>query len=64
MSLEDFQEVDNEPIDKGVVKRVFFKFYHQQRANLNDLDQKVEFIFGKSRVTIILKAVIHILNLM
>ena len=48
MSLEDFQLLDNEPIDNSIIKRDFFKFYHQQCALLNDPDQNVEFLVGES----------------
>ena len=46
MSIEDFQLLDNEPFDKSIVTRDHLKAYHQQGANLNDLDQNVEFSFG------------------
>ena len=46
MSFEDFQLVDDESIDNSIIKRVFIKVYHQQGAQLNDPDQKIEFIFG------------------
>ena len=45
MSLEDFQLIDNYQIDKSIVKRDFTKVYHQSGANLNDVNQNVEFIF-------------------
>ena len=48
MSLEDFQLIDNEPIDDSIVKRDYTKVYHQQGANLNDSNQNVEFIFGEN----------------
>ena len=48
MSLEDFQLIDNEPIDNSIVKRDYTKVYHQQGANLNDFNQSVEFIFGEN----------------
>ena len=48
MSLEDFQILDNEPIDNSTVKRDYFKIYLHQCALLNDLDQNVEFIFGEN----------------
>ena len=48
MSLEDFQLIDNEPIDNSIVKRDYTKVYHQQRANSNDSNQNVEFIFGEN----------------
>ena len=49
MSLEDFQSIDNEPIDNSIVKRDYTKVYHQQEANLNDYNQSVEFIFGENK---------------
>ena len=48
MSLEDFQLIDNEPIDNSIIKRDFVKVYHQQGAQLNDPDQNIEFIFGEN----------------
>ena len=48
MSLEDFQLIDNEPIDNSIIKRDFTKVYHQSGANLNDSKQNVEFIFGEN----------------
>ena len=48
MSLEDFQLIDNEPIDDSIVKRDYTKVYHQQGANLNDSNQNVESIFGEN----------------
>ena len=48
MSLEDFQLIDNEPIDNSIVKRDYTKVYHHQGANLNDSNQSVEFIFGEN----------------
>ena len=48
MSLEDFQLIDNEAFDNSIVKREFVKVYHQQRAQLNDPDQNVKFIFGEN----------------
>ena len=48
MSLEDFQLIDNEPIDNSIVKRDFTKVYHQSGANLNDSNQSVEFILGEN----------------
>ena len=49
MNIEDFQLIDNEPIDNSIKKRDFLKNYHQQGANLNDSDQNVAFIFGENR---------------
>jgi len=48
VSFEDFQIIDNEAIDKSVLKRDFLKTYQQQASNLNDSDQKIEFIFGEN----------------
>ena len=48
MSLEDFQLIDNEPIDNSIKKRDYIKIYHQQGAQLNDPDQNIEFIFGEN----------------
>ena len=48
MSLEDFQLIDNEPIDNSIVKRDYTKVFHQSGAHLNDSNQTVEFIFGKN----------------
>ena len=48
MSLEDFQLLDNEPIDNSVIKRDFTKIYHRQGDQLNQSDQNIEFIFVKT----------------
>ena len=48
MSLEDFQLLDNEPIDNSIVERDFLKIYHQQGAQLNDSSQNITFIFGEN----------------
>ena len=48
MSLQDFELIDNEPIDDSIVKRDYTKVYHQQGANVNDSNQNVEFIFGEN----------------
>ena len=48
MSLEDFQLLHNEPFDNSVMKRDFFKVYHQQGAELNQSDRKIKFIFGEN----------------
>ena len=48
MSLEDFQLLDNEPIDNSIIKRDFTKVYHQKGAQLNQSDQNIEFIFGEN----------------
>ena len=48
MSLEDFQLIDNEPIDNSIIKRDFTKIYHRQGDQLNQSDQNIEFIFGEN----------------
>ena len=48
MSSEDFQLLDNEPFDNGIIKRDFLKVYHQQGAQLNQPEQHIEFIFGEN----------------
>ena len=48
MSLEDFQLLDNEPLDNSVIKRDFTKIYHRQGDQLNQSDQNIEFIFGEN----------------
>ena len=48
MSLEDFQLLDNEPLDNSIIKRDFTKIYHQQGAQLNQSDQNIEFFFGEN----------------
>ena len=42
MSLEDFQFLDNEPIDNSIIKRDFTKIYHQQGAQLKQSDQNIQ----------------------
>ena len=44
MSLEDFQLLDNEPLDNSIIKRDFTKLYHRQGDQLNQSDQIIEFI--------------------
>ena len=48
MSLEDFQLLDNEPLDKSIIKRDFTKIYHRQGDQLNQSDQNIEFVFGEN----------------
>ena len=50
MSLENFQLLDNEPIDNSITKRDFTKIYHQQGAQLNQSDQIIEIIFGDNNI--------------
>ena len=47
MSLEDFQLLDNEPLDNSIIKRDFTKIYHRQGDQLNQSDQTSEIIFGE-----------------
>ena len=46
--LEDFQLLDNEPIDNSIIKRDFTKLYHRKGDQLNQSYQIVEFIFGEN----------------
>ena len=48
MSLEDFQLLDNEPIDNSIIKRDFTKIYHRQGDQLNQSDQNIDLIFGEN----------------
>ena len=48
MSLEDFQLLENEPLDNSIIKRAFTKTYHKQGDRLNQSDQNIEFIFGEN----------------
>ena len=48
MSLGKFHLLDNEPFDTSIIKRDVFKVYHQRRADLNQSDQNIEFIFGEN----------------
>ena len=48
MSLEDFQSLDNEPLDNSIIKRDSTKIYHRQGDQLNQSDQNIEFIFGEN----------------
>ena len=48
MSLEDFQLLDNEPLDSSIIKRDFTKIYHRQGDQLNQSDQNIEFIFDEN----------------
>ena len=48
MSLEDFQVLDNEPIDNSIIKRDYLRVYHQQGSQLNNPNQNVEFKFREN----------------
>ena len=48
MSSEDFQILDNEPIDNSIIKRENLKVYHQQGTQLNQTGQNIEFISGEN----------------
>ena len=61
MSLEDFQLIDNEPIDNSIVKRDFTKVYHQSGANLNVLNKTLSLYLGK--ITTIIRLEMAISNL-
>ena len=42
--------MDNEPLDKSIIKRDFTKTYHRQGDQLNQSDQNIEFIFGENNI--------------
>ena len=48
MNLEDFQLLDNEPLDNSINKREFIKKYHRHGGELNQSDQNIEFISGEN----------------
>ena len=48
MSLEDFQLLDNEPLDNSIIKRDFTEKYHRQGDQLYQLDQNFEIILGEN----------------
>ena len=50
MILEDFRFLNNEPIDNPIIKRDYSQIYHQQRAQLNQSDQNVQFNFGEKNI--------------
>ena len=54
--MEDFQLLDNEPLDNSILKRVFTKIDHRQGDQLNQSDQNIEFIFVM-KTTIFTKSV-------
>ena len=58
MSLEDFQLLDNEPLDNSVIKRDFTKIYNRQGDQLNQSDQILSLIWRK--ITFIIKSVMLI----
>ena len=48
MSSEEFQILDNEPLDNSIIKRDFTKIYHRQGDQLNQADQNIHFFFGEN----------------
>ena len=48
MNLEDFQLLDNEPLDISIIKRDFTKLYHRQGDQWNQSDQNFKFIYGEN----------------
>ena len=50
MSLEFFQLLDNGQFDNIFVIRDFLKNYHEQGGQLNNPDQKIEFIFDEINI--------------
>ena len=53
MSLEDFQLIDNEPLDNSNIKRKFTKTYHRQGDQLNQSDQSTQYKYTLKTITII-----------
>ena len=47
MSSQNFQLLDNEPIDNSIIESNFTKIYHRQGDQLNQSDQNIEFLFGE-----------------
>ena len=45
MSAENFQRIENEKICNSIIKRDFFKLYHQQGAQTDDENQIHKFLF-------------------
>ena len=48
MNAEDFQLIDNEKIDDSIIKRDFFKIYHQTGANVDAENSQIKFYFGEN----------------
>ena len=48
MSSNDFQLLDNQPLDNSIIKGDVTKIYHRQGDQLNQSDQNIEFIFGEN----------------
>ena len=48
MNLEDFQLLDNEPLDNSIIKRHFIQIHHRQGDQLNQSDQNFEYIFSEN----------------
>ena len=48
--MEDFQILDNEPLDNSIIKRYLTKIYHRQGDQLNQSDQNIEIIFGENNI--------------
>ena len=46
--MEDFQLLDNEPLDNSIIRRDFTKLYHRQGDQINQSHQKIEFIFDEN----------------
>ena len=46
---EAFYRLDDTTIENSILKRHFAKLYHQQKAQLNEADEKIENIFGESK---------------
>ena len=48
MSVQVFEILGKETIDKSKIKRDIIKMYNQHGARLNNSDQKIESIYGEN----------------
>ena len=48
MSLENFQLIDDTSIDNSIIKRHYWKIYHQRCTQLNDSNQGFDFNFDEN----------------
>ena len=48
MSLEEFQLLDNEPLDNSIIERDFPRIYHRRGDQLIQSDQDIEFFSGEN----------------
>ena len=50
MRLEDFQLLDNEPLDNSINRRDFTKTHDRQGDQMNQSDQNNEVFFGENNI--------------